>query len=632
MKEQYGTLENLKKSWEPIEVKDQWGNLGFRRPRISSQSSAKWNNRATIDTARFVNWVINRWNKTHSGSIDKYDSEHAKISEFYGVGHAGNLLDARAVGEGLDVHNFVSFRPIESFRQSLCWFDLRMHGKGLGVGEYGSKVHPAFDGEGGPESDRKEVLVTEWKQKQLYSNVAHYALGLGGSHIQAWCLRDAQGRQPHPWGIFYAETVIPKETAYLHRNLSVLFRYFNLKYEIPELAVCLPYNMRVGKYHFEAGMKPGNMVFEVLLKQHQKFGVIDDNQLKNLTNDTKFLVYPSPFSLTDDTYKYLTEWVKKGGTLFVTGDISYDENRQFTRASRLQELCGVSFIKRNYPDINRQNGKDIQVDFTNLNIPSLPLRPCVNVRAEGAEVLGKSKDGNVVLAKQSLGQGNVYYLTDPIELSDEESIPDRISLIYKEILNDAKIESLPVSPDEPWIHVMQQRTESGLIHVVFNDKVIDSTDPVKIPISQNDDLTLNVRNKWSGLAAVTNDQKVVAVNFDGSAEVNGITFADGDGLKALLAIDGNDIRQSEAVLVLPFEKGRLILPGKESAMIGILGDFVNGKWVEFERMQFEPGKVEYIFDETNATCISLICNKKDSKKWINSLNLFMQHPERINGI
>jgi hypothetical protein len=628
LQERYGTIENLKKSWKTENIKGQWGELDFRRPRINN-SNAPWDDLATIDTMRFVNWVLKRWSQTHTNGITKYDTVHPKISEFYAL---ANLFDGRELGDGLDAHNFASWPPLENCRLDLCWFDLRLQWKGLGLGEYGSMRHPVWDGEGGPESGKKDNLQNEWKQKQLYSGVAHYALGLGGSRIQNWCLRDAQARAPFPWGLFYPETIIPKETAYLHRNLSILFRYFNLKYKTPELAVCLPYNMRVGKYHNEAGLKPGMLSFKALLDLHYDFGVIDDNHLQNLTDDIKFLIYPSPFTLTDETYNNLSEWVNNGGTLFITGDISYDENRMITRTSRLQELCGVRVIKRNYLNINRQTGKDIQVDFTTLNLQRLLLRPCVDVEVKEAKVLGKSKDGHAVLTKHSQGKGHVYYLTDPIELSKEEFISSKIRMIYKEILKDAKIESLAVYPDEPWIHVMQQSTETGLIHVIFNDKNNEGKDNVKIPVSKNDELTLNIRNKWSGLAAVKSDGRVIAVNYDSSVNVNGITLADGNGMKALVAIDGNDIRQSEAILALPFETGRLVLSNKKSAMTGILGDFVQGKWVEFDRVQFEPGKVDYVFDDTKATCILLICNPKEVEKWTDNLNLFMQHPEKITGM
>lgn len=629
LEERYGTIENLKKSWKSENIKDHWGDLDFRRPNIVNSNDA-WDDIATLDTNRFVNWVINRWNKTHTGSITKYDKEHPKISEFYD--YDGNLVDGREVGEGLDAHNFVSFEPLEDFRLSLCWYDMRLQGKGLGVGEYGSMLHPAWTGEGGPDSGKMDNLQSEWRQKQLYSGVAHYALGLGGSRIQNWCMRDAQARSVFPWGLFYPEAVIPRETAYLHRNLSILFRYFNLKYKIPELAVCLPHNMRLGKYQFETGMKPGMLAFNALLDLHYNFGVIDDNQLQYLTDNTKFLIYPSPFTLNDETYNNLLTWVKNGGTLFITGDISFDENRLITRTNRLKELCGVKLTKRNYSNINRQAGKVIQADFTTLNLPKLSLRPCVNIDVNEAQVLGKSKEGIVVLTKHSLGKGHVYYLTDPIELSKEEFILSEIRMIYKEILKDAKIESLAVSPNEPWIHIMQQPTESGLIHVIFNDREKKGNDPVHIPISQNNELTLNIQNKWSGLAAVKDDGKIVAVNFDGSVDINGYPLVNGKGMKALLSIDGNDIRQSEAILVLPFETGQLILPSKKQSMIGILGDFKDGKWVEFERVKFESTKVEYVFDENRATCILLICKPDEVEKWTNNLNLFIQHPEKIAGM
>jgi hypothetical protein len=67
-------------------------------------------------------------------------------------------------------------------------------------------------------------------------------------------------------------------------------------------------------------------------------------------------------------------------------------------------------------------------------------------------------------------------------------------------------------------------------------------------------------------------------------------------------------------------------------MIGILGDFKEGKWVEFERVQFKSTQVKYVFDENKATCILLICQPNKVEKWTNYLNLLIQHPEKIVGM
>ena len=76
----------------------------------------------------------------------------------------------------------------------------------------------------------------------------------------------------------------------------------------------------------------------------------------------------------------LRAWVDQGGTLLLTGDLSYDEDRQLTRAERLRLLAGVRVGARNYENIRRDAGTDRRAQFTlgpwRLPVPCGPVCSC----------------------------------------------------------------------------------------------------------------------------------------------------------------------------------------------------------------------------------------------------------------
>ena len=197
----------------------------------------------------------------------------------------------------------------------------------MSLGEYGVKTHPAWTVENG--ATHYHIVRTEEEQKQLFMAVAHYGLGLGASKVQNWCLRDAQTRV-FPWGMFYPNQLVPKDVAYVHRNQSIIWRHFRPRYVPPKLIVCLPNQLRLGNDE-GLGREVAYRTFADLLAAHYAFGTIDDHHLDQLPEETEVMILPSPFALRDDSFDRLLAWVRGGGTLVVTGDFTYDEDRQRTR-------------------------------------------------------------------------------------------------------------------------------------------------------------------------------------------------------------------------------------------------------------------------------------------------------------
>ncbi len=403
----------------------------------------------------------------------EHDASHPITSEYYSMPMNG--IDLVRTIDGQDVSNFGFFdKPdvdLEQLPLRIRWNDLRARGKGVSLGEYGVKTHPAWSAENGAQD--YHLVRSEDEQKQLFLAVGHYALGLGACKVQNWCLRDDPTRV-FPWGIFYPNQLVPKDVAGVHRNQSLVWRHFQPVYRPASLAVCLANSLRAGNED-RLGTQVAYRTFADLLALHYDFQAIDDDHLEQIPAETRVLIAPTPLAMTDEAYACLRAWVRRGGTLLVTGDFSRDGLRRRTSTGRLQELAGVEFVAETWTPPLRASAPISRAEFHLPGLGPHSVRPCLRVKAVGGEVLGTTEDGRPVLIRKPLGRGATYFFTDPIELGDD---PQAIALrraLYASVLRaatqgGAAVKPLAIEPDEPWLHVMTQPTAQATVHVVYNTR------------------------------------------------------------------------------------------------------------------------------------------------------------------
>ncbi|MGQ9651345.1 MAG: beta-galactosidase [Phycisphaerae bacterium] len=621
LKERYDTTDRLRAAWGEAAAKMDIGQIPLWPP-----DSGKWADTAAVDRLRFQNWLTRRWNESHVAAIRKHDARHPITSEYYQIPFGG--MDLLQTIDGQHVSNFGFFGPpskdLNILPLKIRFNDLRIRGKGVCLGEYGVKTHPAWSVENG--ATDYHIVRTEEQQIQLFMAVAHYALGMGVGKIQNWCLQDAQ-ESVFPWGLFYPNRLVPKDVAYVHRNQSLIWRHLTPRYVAPKLTVCIPNNLRLG--NFEAvGRDVADRCFETLLVLHYDFNVIDDHHLADVSHDTKAIIYPSPFSLGDETFEQLMALAKKGVELLLTGDISYDENRKRTRTQRLKKLAGVEFVAMEYPDIERPTEASMDALSRKVSDPAVSLYPCIRVWPSGAQVLQARADGTPLLVRHN----NVLLCLDPLELSGDPAAGEARRRIYSMFLGQIAVKPLPIEPNEPWLHVMAQPTVKGTVHVVFNCRTDQGQQEVVIPTAAGR-LTLKTRNGWPALAAVTDDGKVVAVNAFGDASIGKDPLLSGAGMKALLSLDGQDLRQSAAVLVAPFQPGTLILPSSspthDTTGVYVL-DFSDGHWNEYETLPVGPRDAVIEIDPDRSTCV-LMVDRGSEGHWREHLKRAILKPAFIEG-
>ena len=611
----YGSGEALRQAWAPASQPTSIEGLTF--PPLQPGA---WDDRVQIDRARFLASLTRTWNQAHVGAIRAIDREHPITSEYYQFGWAG--MDLRTTIDGQDVSNFGFFsepeKDLDILPLKIRGNDLRVAGKGVSLGEYGVKTHPAWEVANG--GDYYHIRRSEAQQQQLFMTVAHYALGLGASKVQNWCLRDAQ-TNVFPWGIFYPNQMIPKDVGYTHRNLSMVWRQFTPRYEPAPLTVCMPTHLRTGP-HENLGWEVADRCFEALLGLHQPFNVVDDFDLQRIPQATRVLVYPAPFALDDSTFGRLIEWVRGGGTLLVTGDFSYDADRKRTRANRMVELAGVEWVEQMYADVERSAG--VPATMPAGRLAGQDFRPCARVRPTKARTLVSTQAGDPLLTFCDLGSGWVYYCTDPVELAANDE-PARA--IYRLVLAEAGVEPLGIAPDEPWLHVMAQPTATGTVHVAFNRRKGSGREQVRLSTAAGE-VQLAIRDRYPALAAVSNGGAVLALSTDGEAAVDGRSLVEGRGLKLLLSLDGEDLGPSAAILVAPMEPGTLLLPAGLPDWVALVGDIIEGHWKVLEQSDFTG---ELTIDADRATCLICICPTEQAARWGEVLTGMMQHPDRIQG-
>ncbi|MBI4580913.1 MAG: hypothetical protein HY718_14490 [Planctomycetes bacterium] len=620
--ERYGTTERLREAWGQVAVTAKLGSLAFWPP-----NSGRWDDVAAVDRLRFQTWLTRRWNEAHVAAIRPVDSRHAITSEYYQFGWAG--MDLLQTIDGQDVSNFGFFdRPevdLDILPLKIRYNDLRARGKGVALGEYGVKTHPAWTIDSG--ADHYHIRRSEEQQAQLFMAVAHYALGMGACKIQNWCLRDFDS-SVFPWGIFYPNEWIPKDVAFVHRNQSLIWRHLTPRYVAPGLTLCIPNNLRLGN-HEMVGRQVADQANATLLGLHADFNVIDDHHLDALPAATRVMVYPAPFSIDDEAWQRLAAWVKAGGKLLVTGDVSYDGDRQRTRVARLTELAGVELAATIYPDIQRPGEFNTSTKFTIGDLAAMPASPCIKIKPVGAEVLGRTGDGDPVFLRNMVEAGQVYLFTDPTELAADEAAVATRRAVYGAFLRAAGVRPLALQPEEPWLHVFAQPTQSGMVHMLFNTRKTGGQ-PVTVATAAGE-VQLEVRARYPAMAAVTSEGRVVALTTDGVAKTGGQGIVQGKGLKGLLSLDGADLRRSQAVLVAPFEAGTLSLPARDPASIAIVGDFRDGRWTELERANLEASRGQLKIDADRATCLILVCPPDNEPRWAEHLTQAMLRPDSIGG-
>ena len=400
LRDRYGTDKALRDAWTSSPPEAPLGSVPWRL------GTDAWDDMRTFDADLFRNVLANRWIAANRSGAEKGDPHIPVTVGFLQEYWALNKLMCM---DKLDFANMHSYTGMDALRADLKLFDRRFEGKSLSLGEFGSVVdhHKRIAGEDSSEEDFNRYLQT-----------GHYLFGEGGSFLANWCWKDMDD-VIFPWGINYGCGGPPKDTLKAYRNQSLLFRRVRPAYKPQEIYLVVPVNQMLGG-HANENVRVLYQTVNMLLDRHVDFGTIDDQHLAQLPSSAKLLVYPIPMSIPDDAYPRLKSFVEGGGTLCVTGDVSYDSLRRRTHADRLKELCGVESVdESDHLYINELGKGKVYYTTDPLGDLSVPLSAAKKI------ILDSPVHAFVI---HEHGGASTYVLVNPQASSACASLPNGIEL------------------------------------------------------------------------------------------------------------------------------------------------------------------------------------------------------------
>lgn len=614
LRQRYGTTEKLRTAWRanapaqplgqiPAEDFNDWGHA--------------WDDVKVYDLNHFRAWLIRRWHSNLVAAIREFDRTHPTSSEFYQLPHQG--VDLPAAMDGVDLANFGYFdKPGADLARfpAICKYnDQRARGKSVGAGEYGVKTHPAW---GDGKDYGYHIARTRDQAIELFLGIAHYSLGLGASRIHNWCWKDCAHRV-FPWGMIYPCDGVPKDTAYVHRNQSLLFRHFAPVYREPSVYVLTPDNHRLGggKWQVIEGVLK---CLDLALATHvENLGTLNELGLA-IPPSAKVIFWPLPFCPTDDTCVKVRDWVRQGGVLYLSGDISYDDLRQRTRTNRLEELCGVRFLAENYANIR-------------VNATNAADQPCIKVEAARAKILARASDGSPLLVENRVGKGRVLFATDPLELHAVSARREQDLALYRRVLETGGVKPLGLEPNDPRMHLFRlPLRDGGQVYVLFNT---DDTQPART-VTLTDcqpPITLTVAGQRPALLWFDGKGALRAVETQGECRAGKDVILSDNTRGIVLTLDGEDIRRSRAVVLMPLQPGSVRINQTAAWRGGVVatGEVRDGEWRSYE---FAPPAATPDGCTVNVTAeqvfsLLLACESAEVARWTQAIERAMNDPASL---
>lgn len=600
--QKYGSEQALKDAWSFEPPKEQMNELKIRR------GTNDWPNIQTLDSYQFRTELVKRWLGSLSRTIRSVDTSHPITAEFYQASDSG--IDLPSACDDLDFANFGYFeatgRDARRFAAVLKLFDQSLKGKGANVGEFGVKTHPAWG-----EATSYIQQRSESYEQNYFLELTHTAFGEGAAHVQNWSWK-YPADLPFEWGINYECDAVPRDVRAFYRNSGLLLRLFRPVYRTPKTVMLIPDENRKGG--------GGQVVFEGLLNAlrlmvdaRAQFGTLEDRVWQKLPADVRTILYPLSYCPKDEVVDHLEKFVRGGGQLYLSGDISYDSLRRRTKTDRLEKLCGVRFESEVYPNIAFESNMTAVRPCGGSGWPAFAGAPGIRVRPVTATPLAESSAGIPTVFENRLGGGKVIFTTDPFEAHAPVENPDGLRF-YRALLDRLGVATDPVEPLDAEIHAYSIEThDHETVRVAVN---YGSGDVASVRLGAGSQaVTFSLGGHKPGLAALRPDGAVVAFEGSGKAGHNGKALLDSDLHTAAAALDREPLVSSKRWMLLPMGQGVIRIPnaGRWSQPKAVVGAVERGRWKTYET--FDPaatgGALSIPIDADRNLGILLVCEAGD---------------------
>ncbi len=566
LKDKYHSFDALRAAWGDELTEASFDAIAIR------PLTGPWSSVRAIDTNRFMSFAMRRWAAETARALHIADPTRlASVGYMQGSGDQYTVWDPIEACYDLDFANRHYYGDPMGYGPDLMQVDMRTLGKAATTGEFGNTSHPGLS--------THWVYAPEETVNWHYAYLVHTCFGLGGAFASNWHWQDPI-EDIFPCGVLLADGA-PRLRFPTYRNLGILFRQIHPRYEPPQVYFVIPTSHRFGtsKLTVEAAM---NRCLSALVSLHVEFGTVAEEQLATLPPSAKALIWPVPFCPEDSTYQSVLAFVRRGGALYVSGDLSYDALRRRTRTSRLPELCGVEFVAERYPNIAYARDPNARVVAEGDTPLAAALRttdltaPCLTVRPTSARVLATAGEAPVATLNK-VGEGTVLYVVDPVELHAEPRA------LLAAFLQEVGVRRHALEPDVATLHSHRVAGENGAVaQVLFN--LADT--PQRVTITDLPArLELELAPKWGGAAIFDGTGKLVAIEAR-SATVAGHPLFSSDGSVCLISPAGDDLRQASSLVLLPSGPGEVKLSAELTRnRVASIGEARGGHWTRYETLR-----------------------------------------------
>ena len=561
-------------------------------------------------------------------SIREVDTKHPVTAEFYQSPVSGiDLLTA--LGD-LELANFGYFNEKDDdyyrFPQICRFLDQSMRGKGINIGEFGVKTHPAWNDTGYYIEARTEAY-----EQGYFLSLSHYGFALGASKIQNWCWK-YPADLPFEWGMNYPNEMVPRDVRAFYRNSGLLFRSLRPQYEVSDTVVLLASDSRMGGqgHRIVEGQLNG---IRLLLDQNIRFGTLTDEFLSELPSSVKTIFYPLSYCPSDAIVTQLKSFVERGGQLYLSGDISYDSLRHRTRTDRLRELCGVNFISERYPNIEYAKASVSTRPEAGDLWPRYDAAPGIVIRPDGAKVLLAGVDGNPVVTEFGLGKGKVVFSADPIELHGDPRYQPYAHSFYKALTHTLSLNSEVFEARDGSVHCFRVPSQDDRhVNVLVNYGT--NTQQIQLPTSSGQ-ARLSLRTHLPGVVVSSPGKGIQAVESSDDVFEDGRALITSDLHFMAISFGQQSLASASRVLLLPIGTGSFILHTQHEFKRPtlLMGEIVKGRWKQYaaKPLALSGGRITVTMTEELSLSMLLLCEEDDRSGTIAEMELWSQSPWKLEG-
>jgi hypothetical protein len=490
LQERYGSDEALRAAWDRNPPEDALPNVPL------GKTTDDWYDVRSADRKRFEAVLLNRWLKANVNGIRAGDPDALVC-----VGYLPSMPPADKI-LGVKYTSFSNmhyYGAADRFPQDFKIIDRRFQGKGFSLGECGAQeAHDARV------NGRLDVPLEASVRR--FETYVHYGPAMGGAFIANWDWKEFD-EAVFPWGLYQRNSPVTKPWLHTWEQGAWLLSLVEPEYESPSVFVCAPDSNRIGPHFNELNGALTRSV-ELLLDQRVNFGMANEEDIADLPASAKALFWPVAYCPTDETFERILAWVKAGGTLYVSGDISFDATRKPTRAERRAQL-GLP--------------------------PREPASPFETPDDAWAQPLTET----------TVGQGKVVYVPYPLEMKGQASDGD----VYRRVLDVANVERIRVEPEDAPVRALSFPTQSGG-RVTMLVRTTDGEDLLNVSLPEAG-VSVELRGKGCAFVITGAKGEIIAAESQGALRIGDQVIAQADGHFGVGALDGKDLRASERLLVLP---------------------------------------------------------------------------------